>query len=395
MPTRSPLPIDPLRGLAVQVKRHHSTVRCGLLSAIDHAFEIGRILKRAKSQVSRRRFQKFQRSVFGASGAAVSLRTCQRYIRMYEILCTRLDLPLIVLTSPTATHVSRLRAFQALGLTSIRQVLALGSSDQPAPSDTLHSDRKDSVQPPASVEPDKDEPQTNDQELDPPPTPQSEDTEDGFKTLGSELAPSFHNDPTRVASLPSASESLAQDTPARTDEIVRLGPGEDPKPVLDNLTPKRIVDLTLKILQPIDLDPASNVGPPNIPVLAHYVPADDGLNLNNRWFGRVFLHPPLEAEESWVDRLLNEFHRGQIDSGIALVPVATSEDWFGRLASIASMVGFWRGRFCFAAQPGSADEGPISQQAYAVAFLSCSIPKSVFAEQFGCHCDLFEAYRVE
>ncbi len=114
-----------VRGLARRIERHQKAVRQGHCTVVDHGFEIGRLLLRAKERVRKRCFQKFLTRSFGAGTTAVSVRMCERYMKIAETLREVLDLALDDFDLPNATRVSQMPAFQALGLTSLRQILAI------------------------------------------------------------------------------------------------------------------------------------------------------------------------------------------------------------------------------------------------------------------------------
>jgi len=81
---------------------------------------------------------------------------------------------------------------------------------------------------------------------------------------------------------------------------------------------------------PIDLDPCSNLGRPNVPAKAHFTVEVDGLARG--WFGRVFMNPPYgDALPRWIDKLVSSFVDGAVDKAIALVPSRTDTRWFRSL----------------------------------------------------------------
>lgn len=96
-------------------------------------------------------------------------------------------------------------------------------------------------------------------------------------------------------------------------------------------TPPAVIDLVLRVLGAIDLDPCSNSHEtPNVPAARHYTRVDDGLA--QPWMGRVYLNPPYgDVIGAWVERLVNAFAVGDVPEAIALLPARTDTRWFRRL----------------------------------------------------------------
>lgn len=110
-------------------------------------------------------------------------------------------------------------------------------------------------------------------------------------------------------------------------------------------TPAHIVQLSVKMLGGIDLDPCSNSKEnPNVPAARHFVQADDGLSQN--WSGKVFLNPPFGREiKEWVLKLHRHAQAGEVSEGLALLPSRTDTEWFAVLKTYPRC--FLKGRICY------------------------------------------------
>jgi hypothetical protein len=75
-------------------------------------------------------------------------------------------------------------------------------------------------------------------------------------------------------------------------------------------TPRWLVDLVIRVLGRIDLDPCSNSRTqPNVPARRHFTVHEDGLS--REWSGRVFMNPPHGAQLSaWIRKLKSEHEAG-------------------------------------------------------------------------------------
>jgi len=89
-------------------------------------------------------------------------------------------------------------------------------------------------------------------------------------------------------------------------------------------TPQNIIDATLKTLSFIDLDPCAD-GNKNIPAKNYFF--DNGLE--QKWIGKVYMNPPYgNAIGAWIDKLHEEYQKGNVVEAIALVPARTDTEWF-------------------------------------------------------------------
>jgi hypothetical protein len=109
-------------------------------------------------------------------------------------------------------------------------------------------------------------------------------------------------------------------------------------------TPKQLVNVVIKALGEIDLDPCSNVAPYNVPAKKHYTKDDDGLS--QPWEGRVFMNPPYgKTIPQWTKRLEDEYNAGNVAEAIALVPARVDTRWYHYISK--HTVCFIKGRIRF------------------------------------------------
>ncbi len=138
--------------------------------------------------------------------------------------------------------------------------------------------------------------------------------------------------------------------------VARVPPARGPQPKTTNSlavhfssntvewsTPRNIIDLTIRTLGEIDLDPCSNVGK-SVPAHCHFTTEKDGLS--RYWYGRVYMNPPYgDVIGLWAKHLCREYKAGRITEAIALVPARTDTQWFGLFSAFPQC--FIRGRLKF------------------------------------------------
>jgi DNA N-6-adenine-methyltransferase (Dam) len=93
-------------------------------------------------------------------------------------------------------------------------------------------------------------------------------------------------------------------------------------------TPPDIVELVLRVLKEIDLDPCAE-SDKKIPARLHYTLKDDGLQQD--WHGRLFINPPFSCPGKWVEKLQDSMLSGANLEAIALLPTATDTDWLNSI----------------------------------------------------------------
>jgi len=94
-------------------------------------------------------------------------------------------------------------------------------------------------------------------------------------------------------------------------------------------TPKKFIDLAASTMGGIDLDPASCAAANEIiRATTFYDQAIDGLT--QTWTGRVWMNPPYgKATKFFVNKLLDEYSKGNVTQGIVLLSVNTVDrGWF-------------------------------------------------------------------
>jgi len=94
-------------------------------------------------------------------------------------------------------------------------------------------------------------------------------------------------------------------------------------------TPKEIVDAARKVMDGIDLDPASSaIANQTVQAKHYYTLTDDGLK--QRWFGNVWMNHPFSRANNpkWIDKLRTEYEIGEVNQACCICFAATSENWF-------------------------------------------------------------------
>jgi hypothetical protein len=129
-------------------------------------------------------------------------------------------------------------------------------------------------------------------------------------------------------------------------------------------SPPTIVSRAVQVLGTITLDPCSPESP-TVPAQTFYTRADDGLS--RPWTGRVYMNPPYQQLQIWVEKLLCEYREGNIDTALALLPSRTDRPWFQMLHD--HPVCFLAKRLRFS---GSADNAPFGS---CVVYLGTDIKK--------------------
>ena len=94
-------------------------------------------------------------------------------------------------------------------------------------------------------------------------------------------------------------------------------------------TPPHIIDLALRVLGGIDLDPASNDTAQGWIQARTYYTASTPLQAP--WAGRVWLNPPFDDTPAWVTRLEREYMYGNVTAALLLVNSAPGYVWWEEL----------------------------------------------------------------
>ena len=86
-------------------------------------------------------------------------------------------------------------------------------------------------------------------------------------------------------------------------------------------TPDAIVQASVAFLGSITLDPcASPTNPTHVPAESVWNLENDGLDPNNKWTGKVFVHPPRIGTIDWVQRTVAEYQAKNIESALVMLP---------------------------------------------------------------------------
>jgi len=110
-------------------------------------------------------------------------------------------------------------------------------------------------------------------------------------------------------------------------------------------TPKKYIEMARKVLDTIDVDPAScEHANKTVKAKIFYTAKSNGLSKD--WIGNVWLNPPYSATliKKFADKVVLERKNGNIKQGIILVNNATETKWFKAMIDVASAVAFPTGR---------------------------------------------------
>ncbi len=114
-------------------------------------------------------------------------------------------------------------------------------------------------------------------------------------------------------------------------------------------TPPEFIEAARRAMGSIDLDPASSAKANEIVKATRFFTAEqDGLK--NKWDAdSVFLNPPYSqpAVSQFAERVAAAFESGEIKQAVVLVNNCTETWWFQRMAHVASVICFPRGRLKF------------------------------------------------
>lgn len=113
-------------------------------------------------------------------------------------------------------------------------------------------------------------------------------------------------------------------------------------------TPKEYIELAVKVMGHIDLDPASTKEANTIiNAKKYYDKEKDGLTQD--WIGNIWMNPPYAQPliDRFSSKLVEEYKNGNAKEAIVLVNNATETKWFQLLCSVASGVCFPVGRVKF------------------------------------------------
>ena len=98
----------------------------------------------------------------------------------------------------------------------------------------------------------------------------------------------------------------------------------------EHYTPEKITNFLYQFCPEFDLDPCSNPGK-NIKAKKHYTQEDNGLE--QIWEGSVFINPPFSDVETWVNKALDEYMKGNCKEVVFLSKFDGRVGWFKPLIS--------------------------------------------------------------
>lgn len=94
-------------------------------------------------------------------------------------------------------------------------------------------------------------------------------------------------------------------------------------------TPPEIVDAAREVMGWINLDPASSEKANKILMIdSYYDELDNGLIRD--WIGNIWMNHPFSRVNNplWINKLLKEYHKQNIEQACCITYAATSEQWF-------------------------------------------------------------------
>lgn len=153
------------------------------------------------------------------------------------------------------------------------------------------------------------------------------------------------------------STTAAATSPAPAPEPSRLAvhfSSETP----EHYTPAAFLELVYEVFGGVpDLDPcAESHHSPNVPARRRFTRDENGLV--QPWAGTVFMNPPYGREiGAWIEKLRDEWQRGEIAAAIALLPARPDTEWFDVLTADTddAVFCFLHGRLTFI---GNTDPAP-------------------------------------
>lgn len=135
----------------------------------------------------------------------------------------------------------------------------------------------------------------------------------------------------------------------------------------DWYTPAEYLEAARKVMNGIDLDPASSDLAQKVVQAKEYYTVER-CGLNQPWNGKVWLNPPFSMPliEQFTDKLLAEWRAGNIDQAIVITNNATDTGWFHSLLSESKLACLTKGRVKFYSP---ANEGMAPRQGQAFFYL--------------------------
>lgn len=129
-------------------------------------------------------------------------------------------------------------------------------------------------------------------------------------------------------------------------------------------TPEVYIECARRVLEVIDLDPASSKEANAIVKAKRYYTAEDD-GLSKKWKGRVWMNPPYSSEliGQFSKKLCKHVVDGDVTEAIVLVNNATEAAWFEEMAELAATVMFTYSRVKFLNRELNPRGAPLQGQA--------------------------------
>lgn len=130
-------------------------------------------------------------------------------------------------------------------------------------------------------------------------------------------------------------------------------------------TPPEYLEAAHEVMGGIDTDPAScDLANKHVRAAEYFSVDDDGLS--QEWTGRVWMNPPYSGDliGRFIDRMVDQYRRGNVTEAIVLVNSATETAWFQTLAAQADAICFPKGRIKYLDSTGKPANTPLQGQAF-------------------------------
>jgi len=126
-------------------------------------------------------------------------------------------------------------------------------------------------------------------------------------------------------------------TAASWSRVTNHATTADPVVTDERYTPGWVLDLVIKVLGGIDLDPCADPQR-RVQATTHFTKNDNGLE--QPWSGRVFLNPPFSNSRDWIRTLSLYVASGAVSSAVVLIPVMALTNKSARLLIREQAAGF-------------------------------------------------------
>jgi hypothetical protein len=272
-----------LDDLAARIKAEHEATALSLKRGIEHAIKAGELLIQAKAQLDHGSWLPWLKE-----HCAMRPRMAQNYM---QIARRRGELES---NAQSIAHLTLPKALQALAVPRLGAI---------------------SVGPPLSP--------TSEPQIDSPPPSVSITSMEAVTTRPESKAAVVENEGSKARKLPGAKP---QSLLLRSNSV-------------EHYTPARFIEAARKVLETIDLDPAScDEANETVRALKFFDAQSDGLK--QKWCGRVWLNPPYDGGvQPFIEKLMDSLASRDVTAAIVLLNSnSTDSKWFRPL---------WEGLLCF------------------------------------------------